>query len=313
MLELHLDAGTLRTVEMGSVKTEEQISIVASRTGLSFSRFQSDIVCLRAFALSKNKVVNFVETAREFERALDLHGANQGARKGLARLLQAQGDFVGALKWLEEERQNDSSASEEARELCGTLLVQAGHLVEARAYLERAEKAFPPNGSIHYWLGRVYWLLGDEFRSNKDFAMRQALLAVKANSNDSKGFALLGSLYAERNDMDRARRSHAKAFELDGSQTDSALFLSDALLSSSSASDQAAAARLHSAVLRSSPMCKWAAHRLGAYLLTQRRADEALGAFQSMIRAAPEDPAGWEGLADSYRAQGKFMASLQVS
>jgi hypothetical protein len=41
-------------------------------------------------------------------------------------------------------------------------------------------------------------------------------------------------------------------------------------------------------------MCKWAAQRLGAYLLVARP-EEALGAFQSMIRAAPDDPAGWEG------------------
>jgi predicted Zn-dependent protease len=130
----------------------------------------------------------------------------------------------------------------------------------------------------------------------------------KANGNDANAFALLGLLYSERGDSDRARRSHAKAFELDGCQTDSALFLSDILM----VEDAVSAARLHAAVLRSSPMCKWAAQRLGMYLLSQKRPDDALGAFQSMIRAAPEDPVGWEGLADSYRAQGKFMASLQV-
>lgn len=127
--------------------------------------------------------------------------------------------------------------------------------------------------------------------------------------SDASAFALLGVLYAERGDADRARRSHAKAFELDGTQIDSARFLSDVLLAEDSLST---AARLHAAVLRSSPMCTWAAQRLGSYLLRQGRGEEALGAFQSMIRAAPQDPVGWEGLGDAYQTQGKYMAALQV-
>jgi tetratricopeptide (TPR) repeat protein len=178
-LELHFAGGTLKTVEMGSVKTEEQIGVIAARTGLSFSAFHAEIVCLKASALAKNKVVDVALVTKEFERALSLSSKCLNARIGLARLLQSQANYLGALNLLEAERKHDVDASEEARELCGVLLAQADLLEEARAYLERAEKAFPPNGTIHFWLGKVYWALGGDFKSNKDFAMRQVLLAVK--------------------------------------------------------------------------------------------------------------------------------------
>ncbi len=50
---------------------------------------------------------------------------------------------------------------------------------EAISLLERAEKAFPRNGALHFWLGRAYFESGKECRTNKDFAARQLLLAVK--------------------------------------------------------------------------------------------------------------------------------------
>jgi tetratricopeptide (TPR) repeat protein len=99
---------------------------------------------------------------------------------------------------------------------------------EAISLLERAENAFPRNGALHFWLGRAYFESGEEYRTNKDFAARQLLLAVKgcilfcsfvllkwlstANSLDANAFAILGRLYEELGDADRARRSHAKVF-----------------------------------------------------------------------------------------------------
>lgn len=191
MLQLHLWNGTLRTVELGSVKTEEQIDVLSKRTGLSFSEFRAEIICLRASALAKNKVVDAALVIKEFERALALNKKSVQARVGLALMLQAQEKFEEALKLFEWERKNDAGASEELRELCGMLLVQCGLLEEARGYLEKAETDFPGNGTIHLWLGKTYWRLGGELKSGKEFALKQVLLAVKGWTKGTRVFFFL--------------------------------------------------------------------------------------------------------------------------
>jgi lipopolysaccharide biosynthesis regulator YciM len=127
-LDLHFQAGTFRTVEMGALKAEEQSLFLSSRTNVSFSRFNADVVCLRALAMTQSKTIDFTATRKEFERALSLCPNHARARVGLAKLLQRQGEIDTALSLMSEERNNDQTASEEARELCGILLVQAGLL-----------------------------------------------------------------------------------------------------------------------------------------------------------------------------------------
>ncbi len=306
LLQIHELAGAWKTVEAGAGLLEGHVAGLSAKTGLTFSSVTADAACFKARAMAKT---NRPDAAiAEFKKALAARPSHSVARMGVARLQQAKGELAEALKMFER---GENADDEEAQSLRGMLLAQSGESrwEEAKSVLEKAEKRFPQNAAFHYWLGRVYWER-EAMRLDKDLALRQFLLAVKANPLHADSFAWLGRYYDLAGDPGKARRAHAKAFELDNSQLESALFLSNALHKEKEST--VAAAKLHASVLRVAPMCKWAAQRLGVYLLQTGQAEQALGAFQSMIRADASDPHGWEGLGDTYRAQGKFMASLQA-
>ena len=290
---------------------EEQIAALSAKTGLRFDALSAEILCWKAEAMLKVNPKSDAVAAEAFRKVLASRPSHLGARLGLSRLLQSKLQFADALVALGSD-DDVLQESCEASLLLGILRCQTDDWAGARAALERAEKRFPQSGPVHYWLSRVYWR-DESLRENKDWALRQLLLSVKADPSHADSFAWLGRYYdqvARPRDSDRARRAHAKAFSLDHTQLDSARFLSDAL--ASEPDSQLAAAKLHAAVLQDTPNCQWAAQRLGAYLLSARLPEQALAAYQCMIRADAKEPAAWMGLGDTYLAQGKHMAALQA-
>jgi superkiller protein 3 len=51
--------------------------------------------------------------------------------------------------------------------------------------------------------------------------------------------------------------------------------------------------------------------RLAVYQQSRQQHEEAVISFQNTLKADPKDPLCWQGLAETYRRQGKFTAALK--
>lgn len=307
LIECYKVMSAWRYVEVGVTKATDQMNVLTSRTKLTCKRVSAVLASFKAASLLGLGGVegkNDAAALAEYELALSLDASNDSARIGAASLLRKAKQFEKALALMAQV----NTSSDESLLLHAILLYETGNKDEARKILTQAEAATPTFGPFHFWLGKCLW------DTDKQEAQRQFLLSVKCNPMHGETYAWLGRYFAEvANDPDRAKRSHAKAFDLDRSLVDSAKYVSDALLHTAKTEEELmAASRMSALVLESAPLCKWAAQRLGLFLLSQRKGAQALEAFQKVIRADAEDPIGWEGLGDAYREQGKYMAALQA-
>jgi hypothetical protein len=69
--------------------------------------------------------------------------------------------------------------------------------------------------SFCFRLGECYWKRGGEFKTHKQFAQTQFLMAAKLNPNESINFTYLGHFYRTvENDSERAEKCYKKALTL---------------------------------------------------------------------------------------------------
>ena len=315
LLQLYAKQGQWKYVNVGISKATENVALLQKRTGLSFQSIEAELHCVKAQALTgegqKKEVIE-----KEYRDALEKRSSFAPAKLGLAQLW-IKDKPEESLKLLDglDVASPDLKNSEKKNIIlmeCECLL-QLDKADKAVSILEKAEQEFMSDAQLHLLLGKAYWSKGGSFRSDKKYAQRQFMLAAKCDPGRAESFYYLAKFFDEvAHDSDRAKRSHMKAFALDNTLVESAMFVSDAMMREEKAVDPLALARLHVNVLSSNPNCVWAAKRLGQYFLDVNNAENALSCFQVAVRAAPKDPMCWEGLGDSYLEQGKYIASLQA-
>ena len=295
LLDQYASKGQWKYVQVGSGKAIQQLASLATQTGgLAFHRSEANLLVRRASAVSGDAAEGDLRTA------LALYKDHPGARIELAKILFGGDD----LKKQEALSLVQGLASAEAQALEGKIMLSQGRAQDAIALLEPATTAHPADGALRLALGRALRM------AKVAGALQQLLLAVKCSPGNAAAWAELGDYFAlDAKEGDRARRAHGKAFAIDTTLADSGKYVSDALYASG---DEDGSARVAASVLEATPLCGWAALRVGRRLVEIGRPAAALQAFQRLIRADPENPLGWEGLGDTYREQGKFMASLQA-
>ncbi|XP_061673335.1 tetratricopeptide repeat protein 37 [Syngnathoides biaculeatus] len=191
------------------------------------------------------------------------------------------------------------------------------HLAEDQKQL--AEQSFlkasaqsPDCGEYFFFLGQLYWTMGEETRKDRSKAHSHFLKAAKLDPHLGSVFRYLGHYYQEvANDSGRARGCYKKAFDLDSDDAESGAAAVD--LSMSHEDMDTALAILQSVIEKATPgSAKWAWMRRGLYYLKVGQHQQAIADLQAALRADPEDWVCWECLGEAYLNRQSFTAALKA-
>ncbi|XP_034025931.1 tetratricopeptide repeat protein 37 isoform X2 [Thalassophryne amazonica] len=199
------------------------------------------------------------------------------------------------------------------------VLVLQGLVQVAQDQQSLAEQSFlkavsqsPDCGEYYFLLGQLYWNMGEESRKDRRKAHTHLLKAAKLDPHLGSAFRYLGHYYrVVGNDHGRARGCYKKAFELDGSDTESGAASVD--LSMEQEDMDTALAILQSVTEKATPgSAKWAWMRQGLYYLKVDQHQKAISDLQAALRADPEDWVCWECLGEAYLNRRSFTAALKA-
>ncbi|KAK2837420.1 hypothetical protein Q5P01_014632 [Channa striata] len=191
------------------------------------------------------------------------------------------------------------------------------HLAEGQQQL--AEQSFlkavnqsPDCGEYYFFLGRLYWDMGEETRKDRSKVHTHLLKAAKLDPHLGCVFRYLGHYYREvAGDCGRARGCYKKAFELDSDDAESGAASVD--LSMEQDEMDTALEILQSVTVKATPgSAKWAWMRRGLYYLKVGEHQKAIADLQAALRADPEDWVCWECLGEAYLNRRSFTAALKA-
>ncbi|KAG0175013.1 Superkiller protein 3 [Apophysomyces sp. BC1021] len=230
--------------------------------------------------------------------------------QGVGLILSADKKYDQALEYFEKVYALDPSRHIALAEI-GWIYCEKQNYEKAIELISDAiEKASPDVAEYHYRLGRVYWAMGGEYRKNTSYAFKCFMQAVKADSQFAGGFSFLGHYYRTiQRDHVRAKKCYQKAFLLNPMDTDAALPLSDCYVTDNELEDAVAVFRQ---VTELCPKTGWAWRRLGYANMNADLYDEAITCFQKALRSDTNDVRCWEGLAEAYAHEGRYVAALKA-
>ncbi|KAF9437752.1 Superkiller protein 3 [Entomortierella beljakovae] len=218
----------------------------------------------------------YTEATRSFEAILELDPQNIPARSELGWICYLQDDFT--------------QAEERLREI--------------------VEMSDEPRGLDLYRLGRTYYELGGEYRENSDYCHAQLIAAAKLDPHCAGAFTFLGHYYREvAQDEARSEKCYQRAFTLDPLEGEAGRYLSDYLLNGGSLEG---AVDIYQRVVEADGKANWALNRLGFAELMRGNNLEAMSAFQKLLRNDFKEALAWEGVAEAYQHEGRYMAALKA-
>jgi tetratricopeptide (TPR) repeat protein len=183
-------------------------------------------------------------------------------------------------------------------------------LTAARSLLESCTKLNPHSYEHHVRLGRVFWLMGGQYISDKKFAYSSLMTAARLNPKCDEAFSLVGKFYQDVvKHIPTAQKCFIKTLVLNPGNELAGLARADHLLSTG-AFDQAQA--IYHAATEHDPQAMWAWLRKARVEKTQNKPFEAIVAMQNAIRCNLSDSLSWEELGEAYVAAGKFHAAIKA-
>lgn len=153
-------------------------------------------------------------------------------------------------------------------------------------------------------LGIIYWEMAEY-----NYSLMAFLNGIKADRYNWKCLVYLGHYYREYgNDMERSRKCYQSALQINPNSEEAGIGLSTAyrLLK-----NQDANIKLLQVLTVQGSGPRWAWLQLGLQYLDQGNAEQAIKAFQHVIRVDPNDSHCWESLADAYFIRGAYTSALK--
>ncbi|KAI8140771.1 hypothetical protein BJV82DRAFT_621045 [Fennellomyces sp. T-0311] len=229
------------------------------------------------------------------------------ALEGIGLILREEGHFDEALSYFEKVYGLDRMRHIPLAEI-GWIYCEKHDYDKAIEYITQAiELAEEEVAEYYYRLGRVYWAIGGEKTQE---ALKYFMRAVKLNSEFASGFTYIGHYYREvKDDHVRAKKCYQKAFMLNPLDTDAAFHLSDYYVNDGEANEAEAVFKQITELV---PKTGWAWRRLGYATMNTNKYSEAITCFQKALRRDTSDLRCWEGLAEAYAHEGRFVAALKA-
>ncbi|KAI7831610.1 hypothetical protein BC939DRAFT_144395 [Gamsiella multidivaricata] len=245
-----------------------------------------------------------------YEGILDADENNIEARQGVGFVRCIEGKYAEATKSFENVLLLDPD-NISARSELGWICYVRGEFEQAEEWLrEVIEMSKEPRALDLYRLGRIYYDMGGEYRENSDYCHAQLIAAAKLDPHCAGAFTYLGHYYREvAQDDPRAEKCYQHAFSLDPREGDAGRFLSDYLLKGDSLEG---AIDVYEKVIAADGKANWALNRLGFAELMRGNNIEAMGSFQKLLRNDIKNALAWEGVAEAYQHEGRYMAALKA-
>ncbi|CAG8465298.1 4207_t:CDS:10 [Ambispora gerdemannii] len=250
----------------------------------------------------------YTDASRYYRKILEKDPDNLLALEGYGIVLSAQKQYNKAMEILERAQQLDPNSLSIQSEI-GWVHFLLGNIEEAKRICLAVIELSDNSPLYFYRLGRIYWAMDGEYRSNKEYAYSQLIRAVQIDAHFAGAFTYLGHHYRLVGDNIRAKKCYQKAFSLDTSDEEAALYLSEYYQSEN---DNVLAEAVYRTIIQSNPRAGWAWKRLGFHELANNNYTDAITAFQTALRTNTKDIQCWEGLAEAYRQEGKYTASLKA-
>ncbi|KAJ1537316.1 Superkiller protein 3 [Nowakowskiella sp. JEL0078] len=270
---------------------------------------------------------NFQKALDIFKSILTLNSSDFIALQGLGRTLAGLEKFNEAKRCFEKLKEFYPDNLEASAEIGWVHSLQGENGI-AKSILEdsvnemRIKSAPSSILALHmYRLGVIFWNLegilidfSTSFLTNvildKAAAYKSWIQSVKLDTSLLSSFTYLGHYYLEvENDRERALKCYQRAVngsvnEQEAMQSLIKMYIEDG--------DSFAATELVEAVLASDNRCAWAWRQFGFIKMAAANFLEASTCFQNSLRSESTDILAWEGLADTYFEEGKYMASIKA-
>ncbi|OAQ35470.1 TPR-like protein [Linnemannia elongata AG-77] len=286
------------------------IQKLAASTGFPFSRMR------RSFELCMaNCQVNISSKLAEsalalYEGIIKEDNDNIDAHQGIGLVKSADGYYAEATSSYERVLALDPNNIPARSELGWIAYLQQDYEQAEERLRNVVETSEEPRALDLYRLGRIYYDIGGEYRENAEYSHTQLIAAAKLDPHCAGAFTYLGHYYREVvQDETRAEKCYQHAFSLDPREGDAGRYLSDYLLSNDSLEG---AMDVYQKVIEANGKANWALSRLGFAELSRGNNLEAMGAFQKLLRNDIKDGLAWEGVAEAYQHEGRYMAALKA-
>ncbi|KAI9307176.1 hypothetical protein BJ944DRAFT_238079 [Cunninghamella echinulata] len=246
-----------------------------------------------------------------YENILKKSPDNINALEGAGDILTQDKKYDDALKYFEKVLSLDDQQHNAIAQI-GWIYAEKEDYDRAIEYVSKAIEIAGDSGVADYYfkLGRIYWKMGGDYCSNKEYAFKYFMLSVKQDSEFANGFAYLGHYYREIvNDHLRAKKCYQKVILLNPMDVGTAYYLSDYYINDGELTQ---AEDLFRQITNSSPKTGWAWRRLGYVNMESNNYQEAITCFQKALRTDTNNVQCWEGLGEAYSHEGRYVAALKA-
>ncbi|KAK9721013.1 Superkiller protein 3 [Basidiobolus ranarum] len=242
-------------------------------------------------------------------RILETNPTNFIALEGMSIALCMQKKYEKALQLLQQVIASNPDNHFALSEM-GWIYFNMKEYAQAIEDLQKAISIAPNVAAYHYRLAVVYWHMGDEYRTDRKYCYTSLIQAAKISPDFAQVFVYLGHYYrlVELDDM-RAKKCYQKAFAIDSTEADAALHLSNYYISSN---EKDMAENVFRVLAEANTRSGWAWKKLGFVELSKEKYIEAISCFQIALRTDVKNYDCWEGLAESYVLEGRYMAGLKA-
>ncbi|KAJ3091854.1 Superkiller protein 3 [Quaeritorhiza haematococci] len=291
-----------------SMKLENVVEENRSRTGHTLSRVLRSAKLCKATCYLNMGPKHLSQALSCYKTVLSEDSQSIVALQGLGSVLFQMGKLDEGARCFSKILSLDSE-NHLARAELGWIGFRQGDNDRALEYLKEA-LATHEDALYFHRVGCVYWAMGGQYRTDKQYAFANFIQAAKQNPNFAPAFTSLGDLYLEvEKDRTRAMKCYQKAFALDPKEEEAARHLSRMYLESGKVVESVAICK---AVTSALPRTAWAWKQLGVVYLVEKTFVDAISCFQTALRIDAKDPQSWEGLAECYAHEGKYVAALKA-
>ena len=243
-----------------------------------------------------------------YKSVLESYADNIDALNGLGIASCLTNRFEEALEWFEQAMSRDS--------LNQTAAVEKAWVYYRMDKVERSLEELKHAETVgvtyltRYRLAKVYWTLGNDYKSDKQYVHACLIDAARLNPKYAPTFCLLGQYYlhVEKDDV-RAEKCFAKAVSVDGSNEKSINELYTFWVSRNMIDK--VIPLLHKSVT-TLPRSFWLWKQLGILSLWLGKHSDAVTQLQMSLRIESKDPIVWTSLGEAYNAEGKYMAAVKA-
>ncbi|KAJ1975290.1 Superkiller protein 3 [Dimargaris xerosporica] len=235
---------------------------------------------------------------------------NADAQLGLALIHSATDALDQARVLLENLTKNQPTHHRALAELAWVRFQQSD-VTSAKTLIDQAlDLVTVPDALYVYRLGRIYWAMGDQFRTDKAFAFTCFLRAAKHDPRMGAAFTWLGHYYSQVSRTPKpAAKCYQRAVLLDATNIPAAKYLVQFYFEHG---EGVHAKNVLQTVLEVRPREAWAWQRLGFYHLQARAWSDATQAFQQALKLDSQNSTNWKGLGEAYFHDGRYVAAAKA-